>query len=181
MQLGMVKAKKRPWWEKVDTKYLLRRLAGITDRMEMAAVLVELADRADRNAFLHELLGKLQLPPPFHVFEYRKASGKKGYWARIPYTREHPSAGELEARLTFSEIAYSLYGTKGTVERPDGTRIGCVNHLQGEIMRGMEIVSNEDKVERQKQKAVERIAQAAEPTARSVTSSPPFRKISKTY
>lgn len=158
-----VKEKARPWWEKVDTRYLLRRLVNSTDRMETAAILVELADRADRKPFLQEILSKMQLRPPFHVFEYRKASGKKGYWARIPYTREHPSAGELEARLTFSEIAYSLYGTRGTVERPDGTRIGLANHLQGEIMRGMEIVG-EEKVERQKQKAVERIAHDAAPT-----------------
>lgn len=165
VQIEKIRAKKKPWWEKVDTKYLLRRLVNSRDRTETAAILVELADRAERNPLLQEILGKMQLPPPFHIFEYRKASGKKGYWARIPYTREHPSAGELEARLTFSEIAYSLYGTRGTVERSDGTRIGLVNHLQGEIMRGMEIVSDEEKVERQKQKAIERIAQGAMPTA----------------
>lgn len=151
------------WWEKADTKYLLRKLVNTADRMGTAAILVELAERAEKNPLLQELLSKTQLPPPFHVFEYRKPSGKKGYWARIPYTREHPSEGELLARLTFSEVASSLYGTRGIVERSDGTRIARVPHLVGETMRGMEIVSSEEKAERQKQRAVERIAQATMP------------------
>lgn len=159
------KEKLRPWWEKVDTRYLIRRLTNSTDRMETAAILTELADRAERKPLLREILSKMQLRPPFHVFEYRKPANKKGYWARIPYNREHPSPAEIEARLTFSEIAYSLYGTRGTVERPDGTRIGLLNQSIGEMMRGMEIVSGDERVERQKQKAIERIAQAAAPTA----------------
>lgn len=158
-QLEQVKAKIRPTRKRADTRHLLRMLANPVDRMETAAALVELAERAEKTPLLQEILGKIQLPPPFHIFEYRKPSGKTGYWARIPYTREHPSASQLEARLTFSMISNSLYGTKGTVERQDGTRIATVPHLVGKIMSGMEIVSEEERAERQKQRAVERIAQ----------------------
>ncbi len=156
--------KARPWWEKVDTRYLLRRLHISADRMEIAAILVELADRAERNTALQEILRKMQLRPPFDIFEYRKGEKRKGFWVRIPHTREHPSMSQSETRLEFSEIAYSLFGTKGTVERLDGTRIGRLNDIQGEVMRGMKFVSEDEKAERQRQKAMERIVEAAAPT-----------------
>ena len=146
------------------TRYLLKQVQAPKDRMEIARVLVELAENAENNPMLQETLRKTKLPPPYDVLEYRKPANKKGFWARIPYTREHPSEGQLETRLVFSEIAYSLFGTKGAVERPDGTRIARLNHLQGEVMRGMKVVSEDEKAERQKQRAMERIVEAVAPT-----------------
>jgi len=146
------------------TRYLLKQVQTPKDRMEFARVLVDLAENAENNPMLQETLRKIKFPPPYDVLEYRKRGNSKGFWARIPYTREHPSRGELETRLTFSEIAYSLYGTKGNVERSDGTRIARLNHLQGEIMRGMEVVSEVEKAEKQKQKAMDRIVEAVAPT-----------------
>jgi len=146
------------------TRYLLKQVQAPKDRMEIARVLVELAENAENNPMLQETLRKIKLPPPYDVLEYRKRGNSKGYWARIPYTREHPSEGELETRLAFSEIAYSLFGTKGVVERPDGTRIARLNYLQGEIMGGMMVVSEDEKAERQKRKAMERIFESVAPT-----------------
>lgn len=146
------------------TRYLLRQAQAPKDRMEIARVLVELAENAENNPMLQETLRKIKLPPPYDVLEYRKRENSKGFWARIPYTREHPSEGEVETRLTFSEIAYSLFGTKGTVERPDGTRIARLNQLQGEIMRGMKFVSEDEKTEKLRRKVMERITQAVAPT-----------------
>ena len=146
------------------TRYLLKQVQVPKDRMEIARVLVDLAENAENNPMLQETLRKTKLPPPYDVLEYRKPANKKGFWARIPYTREHPSEGQLETRLVFSEIAYSLFGTKGAVERPDGTRIARLNHLQGEVMRGMKVVSEDEKAERQKRKAMERIVEAVAPT-----------------
>lgn len=145
------------------TRYLLKRVQAPKDRMEIAGVLVELAENAENNPMLQEVLRKIKLPPPFNVLEYRKPANKKGYWARIPHGREHPSEGELETRLIFSEIAHSLFGTKGTVKRPDGTRIGRLNHLQGELMRGMKVMSQDEKAERDRRKTVDRITQAVAP------------------
>lgn len=146
------------------TRQLLRQVQIHKDRIEMARLLVELAENAENNPRLQELLKKTELPPPFDILEYRKPENRKGFWARKPYTREHPSENELETRLAFSEIAYSLFGIKGTVERYDGTRIGRLNYLQGEIMRGMKVVSEEKKEAKQKQKTVERIIETVAPT-----------------
>lgn len=148
----------------VRTRYLLKQVQTPKDRMEIARVLVELAENAENNSMLQETLRKIKLPPPYDVLEYRKPGNRKGYWARIPHIREHPSAGEVETRLAFSEIAYSLFGTKGAIERSDGTRIGRLNYLQGEILRGMRFVSEDEKAERQRQKAMERIVEAVAPT-----------------
>jgi len=146
------------------TRYLLKQVQAPKDRMEIARVLVDLAENAENNPMLQETLRKIKFPAPYDVLEYRKGENSKGYWVRIPYTREHPSKGELETRLAFSEIAYSLFGTKGTVERPDGTRIARLNHLQGEVMRGMKAVSEDERAEKQKRKAMERIVEAVAPT-----------------
>lgn len=150
--------KARPWWEKVDTRYLLRRLRTSTDRIELAAVLVELADRAERNHILQETLSKIQLRPPLNVFEYRKPRNRKGFWARIPYTREHPTEPQLMAKLEFSETSYSLFGERGRVERPDGTQIARAPYLLGERMRGRTFVDEEARIEKKRQRAIERIA-----------------------
>ena len=146
------------------TRYLLKQVQAPKDRMEIARVLVELAENAENNPMLQETLRKIKLPAPYDVMEYRKRENSKGFWARIPYTREHPSEGEVETRLVFSEIAYSLFGTKGTVERPDGTRIARLNYLQGENMRGMKVMGEAEKAERQRQKVMERIVEAVAPT-----------------
>ena len=145
------------------TRQLLRHVQAPKDRIEIARVLVELAENAENNPPLQELLRKTKLPPPFDILEYRKPSNRKGFWARKPYTREHPSENELETRIAFAETAYSLFGIKGAVERHDGTRIGRLNYLQGELMRGMNIVSEEKKVANQRQKTVERIIETVAP------------------
>lgn len=159
-----VKEKVRPWWQKVDTEYLLKRLRTSVDRMEVAAILVELADRAERNPVLQERLKKMQLRPPFNVMEYVKPYNKKGFWRRIPFWREHPTEAQLKAKLELSEIAYSLFGEKGTVERPDGTQIPRLTQSVGERMRGMNFLSEEEQAERQRQKSVARIVEAVAPT-----------------
>lgn len=146
------------------TRYLLKQAQAPKDRMEIARVLVELAENAENNPMLQETLRKIKLPAPYDVLEYRKRGNRKGYWVRIPHTREHPSKGELETRLTFSEVAYSLFGTRGAVERPDGTRIARLNYLQGEIMRGMKVVSEDEKTEKQRQKVMDRIVESVAPT-----------------
>ncbi|MDO8724898.1 MAG: hypothetical protein Q7J35_02385 [Candidatus Methanoperedens sp.] len=129
------------------------------DRMEIARVLVEFAERAERNPTLQNTLRKMELPAPFNVIEYVKPGNRRGYWARKSYSREHPSVAQAQARLEFSEINYSLFGTKGTVERSDGTRIGRVNFIAGELMRSRKIISEEEKADRQKQRAIERLVQ----------------------
>ncbi|MDO9356502.1 MAG: hypothetical protein Q7T55_22585 [Solirubrobacteraceae bacterium] len=143
---------------------MLKQVQAPKDRMEIARVLVELAENAENNPMLQETLRKIKLPPPYDVLEYRKRENSKGFWARLPHTREHPSEGQLETRLAFSEIAYSLFGTKGAVEIPDGTRIARLNYLQGEIMRGMKAVSEDERAEKQKQKAMDRIVEAVAPS-----------------
>lgn len=141
----------------ITTKQLYRQIQNSNDRMEVARILVELADRAEHNVMLREILRKTVLPPPFNVFEYIKPNNRRGYWARKPYWREYPTKAQLQVRLQFSKISYSLFGTKGTFERPDGTRIGRVNQLAGDLMRSRKIVSKEEREERKKQKAIERI------------------------
>lgn len=119
---------------------------------------MELADRAEHNVMLREILKKTVLPPPFNVFEYIKPKNRRGYWSRKPYWREYPTKAQLQARLQFSKISYSLFGTKGTFERADGTRIGRVNQLAGDMMRHRKIINKEEQEETKKQKAIERIA-----------------------
>lgn len=128
--------------------------------MEVATILVDLATRAERDTALQDVLRKIKLPSPYDVLEYTRPSsrGKKGYWGRIPRWRQYPSIAQAQARLTFSEINFSLFGTRGTVERSDGTCIGLVNHLAGKLMRSRRIVSEEEKADRQKQKIIERLA-----------------------
>lgn len=139
-------------------QHLFNKLQTTQDRIEIARVLVELAGRAERNPALQEVLRKTELPAPWNILEYVKPGNRCGYWARIPYWREHPSVAQAQARLEFSKINYSLFGTKGIVERPDGTRIGLLNQLAGELMRSRKIVSEESKADGQRQKAIERIA-----------------------
>lgn len=134
---------------------LLHRAAA-SNRVDAAAALVTLADEAERSPYLQEYLRRVDLPPPFHIFEYVKPGNRRGYWARKPYWREHPTRAQIQARLRFSKINWLLYDTRGTVERPDGTRISKISQLAGELMKG-QIVSDEEKEERRKQKAIERL------------------------
>lgn len=142
----------------VTTQQLLRQIQITGNRIKLAEILIELADRAENNPGLQQILRKITLPPPFNALEYIKPGNRKGYWARKPYWREHPTANQLEARLRFSVINYHLYGTKGTVKRKDGTRIGLVNQLASDLMRRRKIVSAGELAERRKQKLIDRIA-----------------------
>lgn len=139
---------------------LLKKIQTLEDKMEIAAILVELANRAENNPMLQEMLKKIKLHPPFDVLEYIKPRNRKGFWARKPYWREHPTMPQLQARLEFSELSYSLYGLKGTVERQnsDHTRIPYNSYLVGELMRGKKFVSEEKLAARRRQKILERIA-----------------------
>lgn len=145
----------------MQLQHLFNKIMTTQSRIEMAAILVELAERAERNLTLQEFLRKTRLPAPYNVLEYISPGGRRrGYWGRIPHTRDFPSINQVQARLEFSKINYSLFGTKGTVERPDGTRIGLVNYFAGELMRSRRVVSEEEKAGRLRQKAIERIALA---------------------
>lgn len=144
----------------ITNQQMVQRMQTSKDTIEMAEILTEFAERAEHNVMLQESLRKIRLRPPFDRFEYRKPGNRKGFWARKPYWREHPTVPQLEARLELSETAYSLYGERGAVERPDGTRIARVPHLVGEQMRGMKFVSEDERAERKRQRIIERIAQA---------------------
>ncbi len=137
---------------------LLKQVQTLKERIEIASILVELANRAENNPRLQEILRKIKLRPPFSVLEYIKPRNRRGYWARKPYWREHPTISQLQARLEFSEISYSLYGLKGTVKMSDRTRIPRDSYLVGELMRGKKFVSEEEIAQRRRQKSVERIA-----------------------
>jgi hypothetical protein len=144
----------------ITNKQLLKQLYAQTDRMSLAAILVELAERAENNPMLQEILRKIKLPPTFDTLEYIKPGNRKGYWARKPCWREHPTVNQREARLRFSKINYSLYGIKGIIVRPDGTRISQVNALAGELMKDAgRIASNGEREARKKRELIERIAQ----------------------
>lgn len=144
----------------LQLKHLFDKLQSTQNRIEVASILVDLAEQAEGNPTLQDALRKTELPVPFDCVEYIKKSNCRGYWARKPYWREHPTTNQLQARLDFSEINYSLFGTRGTAKRPDGTRIGRVNYLAGDIMRGRKTVSDKEKAELQKQKTIERISGA---------------------
>ena len=154
--------RKRFWWQRVDTKYLFKKLQTSKNRVEIAAVLVELAERAERNPLLQEMLSKIELRPPFDIFEYIKPKNRKGYFARKPYWREHPTLPQLMAKLEFSEMNYSLFGERGLVERNDGTYIARVPYLVGEMMKGRTFVGEDELIERKRQKMIDRIVQVVE-------------------
>lgn len=144
----------------ITTYQLLRRVQTSKDRRIVAETLVELAQRAENDTMLRQILRKVTLPPPFDTLEYIKPSNRKGYWAKKPYWREHPTVNQREARLRFSRINYYLYGIKGTIVRPDGTRISQVNALAGELMKDAgKIESNGEREARKKRELIERIAQ----------------------
>lgn len=139
---------------------LLRRVQTTEDRIAVAEALVELAERAEHDMMLQHVLRRMIPPPPFDVFEYIKPGNRKGYWARKPYWREHPTPNQLEARMKFSKINYLLYGIKGTVERQDGTRISKISQVAGDLMKG-KFVSAKELAERRRQRVIKSIARTA--------------------
>jgi hypothetical protein len=141
---------KRYWINNVSTEYLLKRLSRLQDdRLTIASIMVELADRAERNIFLQELLRKLKMPQPFDTFEYKRGNvRKKGHWSRRAYTRDFPTPAQLEARIQMSELSHELSGIKGNVERNNDTKIARLNYIVGEELRGKRFVSDEEKEEK---------------------------------
>lgn len=144
--------KKRYWVNAVSTEYLLNRLSrSQDDRLTIASMMVELADRAERNIFLQELLRKIKMPQPFDTFEYKRGNvRRKGHWARRAYTRDFPTPAQLEARIRVAELSHSLSGTKGNVERDNDTKIARINYIVGEELRGKKLVSDDEREERKK-------------------------------
>jgi hypothetical protein len=145
-------ANKQYWIKSVSTEYLLNRLSRLQDdRLTIASIMVELADRAERNIFLQELLRKIKMPQPFDTFEYKRGNERrKGHWARRAYTRDFPTPAQLEARIRVAEISHELSGTKGNVERNNDTKIARINYIVGEKLRGKRFVSNAEKEEQKK-------------------------------
>ena len=135
----------------------LERLKTSGDRYEIAEAMLELADRAERSPLLQEILRKIKLRPPFENLEYIKCYNRKGYWRRAPLNPDHPTVAQAEFQLKASQTHTSLFGIKGVVERLDGTRIPLEVHLASEMMRGMKFTSDEEKEERKRKKAIERI------------------------
>lgn len=144
---------KRYWVEAVSTEYLFNRLSRFKDdRLTTAAMMIELAERAERNVLLAELLRKINMPPPFDIFEYKRGNPtRKGHWAIRAYTREFPTPAQAEARLRVAELSHALTGTKGNVDRDNDTRIARINSIVGDQMRGMKFISDEDKEEKRKE------------------------------
>lgn len=144
--------KKRYWITEVSTEYLLNRLSRLQDdRLTIASIMVELADRAEINPFLQELLRKIKMPQPLDTFEYKRGNlRRKGHWARRAYTRDFPTPAQLEARVQVAELSHELSGTKGNVERNNDTKIARINYIVGEELRGKKYVNNEDTEERKK-------------------------------
>lgn len=143
---------------------LLRMLqASVQNRVMIAVILVELAERAQRDPMLQEILYKIIPPPPLDNLEYVRPHGfrgtvTKGYWRRVRYTLDMPTIPMAEHRLAVSKHAYSMFGTKGTVERPDGTQISHIVYSVGETFRGVRYTSDEELAERARQKAIARMA-----------------------
>lgn len=138
--------------------------ASVHNRVMIAIILVELADRAERDPLLQEILYKTIPPPPLDNLEYvrphgfRGSSYTKGYWRRVRYTLDMPTIPMAEHRLAVSKEAYSMFGTKGTVERPDGTQIARLAHTLGEKFRGARYTTEDEMAERKRRRAVERMA-----------------------
>lgn len=137
--------------------------ASVHNRVMIAVILVELADRAEREPLLQEILYKTIPPPPLDNLEYVRPHGfrgsyTKGYWRRVRYTLDMPTIPMAEHRLAVSKLSYSMFGTKGIVERPDGTQINRAAHTLGETLRGVRYTTEDEMAERKRRRAVERMA-----------------------
>lgn len=155
---------KLPDLKRLKRDQLFRMLQGsVHNRVMIAVILVELADRAERDPLLQEELHMKIPPPPLDNLEYVRphefrGSYTKGYWRRVRYTLEMPTMPMAEHRLAVSKHQYSLFGTKGIVERQDGTQIPRTSHALGEMFRGVRYVTDEEIAERKRRRAVERMA-----------------------
>lgn len=137
--------------------------ASVHNRVMIAVILVELAERAERDQMLQEILHKIIPPPPLDDLEYVRphdfrGTVTKGYWRRVRYTLDMPTIPMAEHQLAVSKASYSMFGTKGTVERPDGTQITRIAHTIGEQFRGVRYTTDEEIAERKKRRAIERMA-----------------------
>lgn len=137
--------------------------ASVHNGVMIAVILVELADRAERDQMLQEILHKIIPPHPLDNLEYVrphefKGTYTKGYWRRVRYTLDMPTISMAEHRLAISKQAYSMFGIKGTVERQDGTQITRVAHIISEKFRGVRYMTEEKLAERKKRRVVERMA-----------------------
>jgi len=137
--------------------------ASVHNRVMIAIILVELADRAERDPLLQEELYMTIPPPPLDNLEYVrphdfKGSYTKGYWRRVRYTLDMPTMPMAEHRFAVSKFSYSMFGTKGVVERPDGTQIPLPAHALGETFRGVRYMTDEEIADRKRRRAVERMA-----------------------
>lgn len=156
---------KLPDLQRLKRWQLFRMLqASAHNRVMIAVILVELADRAERDQMLQEMLHKIIPPHPLDNLEYvrphdfRGESYTKGYWRRVRYTLDMPTIPMAEHRLAVSKLSYSLFGRKGIVERLDGTQITRVAHTIGERFRGIRYTTDEEITERKRRRAVERMA-----------------------
>lgn len=155
---------KLPDLQRLKRWQLFRMLqASVHNSVMIAIILVELADRAERDQMLQEMLHKIIPPSPLDNLEYVRphefrGTYTKGYWRRVRYTLDMPTIPMAEHRLAVSKLSYSLFGTKGIVERPDGTQINRVVHALGEKFRGVRYVTDEEIAERKRRRAVERMA-----------------------
>ena len=162
---------KLPDLQRLKRDQLFRMLQGsVHNRVMIAVILVELADRAERDPSLQEDMHMIIPPPPLDNLEYVRphdfrGTYTKGYWRRVRYTLDMPTIPMAEHRLAVSKQAYSLFGTKGTVDRQDGTQITRVAHTLGERFRGVRYMSDQDLAERKRRRAVERMAGEEPPQA----------------
>lgn len=146
--------------KKPKTTELITTISLSQDRIAIASAMVELAERAEKNELLQKALKKIELPPPFDIFGYRKGeSGRRGGWYKKPNWMYERSPAQLYQQWKLSAIAYRLWGQKGNVVREDGTRIATINHMIGEELRGVKVISDVEKHERNRQRTIERIAQ----------------------
>ncbi len=148
--------------------------ASVHNRVMIAVILVELADRAERDPLLQEELHMVIPPPPLDNLEYvrpyeYRGSYTKGYWRRVRYTLDMPTISMAEHRLAVSKQAYSMFGTNGVFTRPDGTQITRVAHPLGEKFRGVRYSTEEEIAERKRRRAVERMAGQEPPQAQTQT------------
>lgn len=146
--------------------------AAVHNRVMIALVLIELADRAERDPLLQEELHMIIPPPPLDNLEYvrphtRYGNHAKGYWRKVQPNIEFPSIAQAEHRLAVSKYAYSLFGTKGVVVLPDGRQIARAVHSIGEKFRGVRYTTEEERAERKRRRALERMAGAEPVQARA--------------
>ena len=147
--------------------------ASVHNRVMIAIILIELADRAERDPLLQEMLHMIKPPPPMDDFEYvrphikpgnlkKRSAHVAGYWRRVQPNYVFPTIPQAEHRLAVSKYGYSLFKTKGVKVLPDGRQISRVVHSIGEKFRGVRYTTEEERAEKKRRRTVERMA-GAEP------------------